>query len=469
MIFDPTNTVRKPGSFSFAGQVKAEGAACLCGEIFAAFWRNFSFGKSALWVTETDGFVFRTGNVRELPREGCACTVNVTTEGVCVAADSEKELIRGFMTLLDRIYAVEDGKELRLAIDCCEIREKALVANRMLHYCIFPETQLWELQRMIRLCAALKYTHIVLEFWGTLQYDCLRELAWPGAYTKEQIRPLIREARELGLEIIPMFNHWGHASAGRVMHGKHVVLDQNPALQPLFSEDGWCWNIRSRRVRDLLRQIRAELTELCGGGEHFHIGCDEAYNFDLTQEESMDAICAFINGIADEMKEQGRRILVWGDMFLCRYPHYIPENRYACNAPDARCEAYLLEHLSRDVIVADWQYWAKKAPVETSAVFTRAGFDCILCPWDQGMDELRSCLTTAGEQKLFGLMHTTWHTLTQGMPYVTMAALGCFEDVSGKRLNWLRTQTAALLRKVSPAEGDYEKAGWAKNQIGVIT
>ena len=40
MIFDPTNTVRKPGSFSFAGQVKAEGAACLCGEIFAAFWRN---------------------------------------------------------------------------------------------------------------------------------------------------------------------------------------------------------------------------------------------------------------------------------------------------------------------------------------------------------------------------------------------------------------------------------------------
>ena len=112
MIFDPANTVRKLGRFSFTGHIKAEGAACLCGEIFGTFWRNFSLGKSTLCVTETDGFVFRVGNVREIPREGCACTVNVTPEGVCVAAGSEQELIRGFMTLLDRIYAVEDGEEL---------------------------------------------------------------------------------------------------------------------------------------------------------------------------------------------------------------------------------------------------------------------------------------------------------------------------------------------------------------------
>lgn len=470
MIFDPVNIRRKAGQFRFVGAVEAEGASCLQGEIFREFWGNFSFCQSSLLLSETSETVFRIGGVPAIPcDEGCTCTINVEPEGVCICAATEKDLIRGWMTLLDRIRAEENGEETVLAIDCCEIRETPLIERRMVHFCIFPETELWELRRFIRFCAALKYTHLVLEFWGMLRYDCLRELAWPGAYTKEQIRPLLREARELGLEIVPMFNHWGHASACRVMHGKHVVLDQNPALQTLFSEDGWCWNIRSLRVQELLRQIRTELMELCGEGAYFHIGCDEAYNFNLTRDDAMDAICGFVNGIAQEMKAQGRRIFMWGDMFLSRYPHYIPENRYVCNAPEPRCEPYMLERLSRDVIVADWQYWAKQAPVETCAVFTRAGFDCVICPWDQGMNEMTACLTTAGEQALFGLMHTTWHTLSQGMPYVTMAALGCFEEVGSRRFNWLRTQTAALLRKVDPAEGVYEKAGWAKRQIGVIT
>ena len=68
-----------------------------------------------------------------------------------------------------------------------------------------------------------------------LKMDCLAELAWPFAHTKEEIRPLIEEARALGMEVIPMFNHLGHASANREMYGKHVVLDQNPKLEYLFT------------------------------------------------------------------------------------------------------------------------------------------------------------------------------------------------------------------------------------------
>ncbi len=68
-------------------------------------------------------------------------------------------------------------------------------------------------------------------------------------------------ANELGIEIIPMFNHLGHASASRVMHGKHVVLDQNPKLQPLFSEDGWSWNLDNQNTVKLLRNIREELID----------------------------------------------------------------------------------------------------------------------------------------------------------------------------------------------------------------
>ena len=30
------------------------------------------------------------------------------------------------------------------------------------------------------------------------------------------------------MEVIPMINHLGHASASRACYGRHVVLDQNP-------------------------------------------------------------------------------------------------------------------------------------------------------------------------------------------------------------------------------------------------
>ena len=123
----------------------------------------------------------------------------------------------------------------------------------------------------------LKYSHIVLEFWGMLKLDCMKELSWSIGYEKEQVRPILDEARAMGMQIIPMFNQWGHATACRLISGKHVVLDQNPALQTLFSPDGWSWDLENPEVRRLHRAIRTELCELCGEGDYFHLGCDEVY------------------------------------------------------------------------------------------------------------------------------------------------------------------------------------------------
>ena len=127
------------------------------------------------------------------------------------------------------------------------------------------------------------------------------------------------------------------------------------------------------------------------------------------------------------------------------------------------------KNLSRDVIIADWQYHALKAPVETALKFAQAGFDCFLCPWDEGKAQLDACMDTLRDHHLRGLIHTTWHTLSKGMPYVTLAAAACFEEGNGYTLRQARVHTAALLRKVYPANGQYDRAGWAKEQIGIIT
>jgi hypothetical protein len=132
----------------------------------------------------------------------------------------------------------------------------------MIHICVFPENDLYFIKKLIRLSALCQYTHIVIEFWGMLQYDCLKELAWPHAFTKAQAQELIDECRELGIEPIPMFNMFGHATGSRECYGKHVVLDQNPTLQYLFTPDGWGWDITSEEVFALLKQVRQELYDL---------------------------------------------------------------------------------------------------------------------------------------------------------------------------------------------------------------
>ncbi len=463
MIFTPKAIEKKQGCFIIPQNAVAIAHPCLDKSVICEFWHNFTFNSSNLALTHNNEFIFRIGSTLKAELGDFNYSINIDSDGLCVYAKSERDLLCGFMTLLDRIEADDvDGKTVA-TLECAVIKDFPTIKNRMVHFCIFPETELWELQRFIRLCGALKYTHVVIEFWGMLKYDCMKELAWEFAFSKEQIKPIIVEANDLGLEIIPMFNHWGHAAASRVRHGKHVVLDQNPSLQTYFGEDGWCWDIKKQKVRDLLRSIRNELSELCGDGSYFHIGCDEAYNFEFTKE-NMDLICEFLNEIGDELKEQGRRAIAWGDMFLCRQASHNPNNKYTCNAPNNEAVQYMLSRLSRDIVIADWQYDATEAPVQTASVFTEAGFDCLLCPWDRGNKHMNAMIETVKAQSLMGFMHTTWHTLSTGMPFVTAAAVGGFD--SFKVL--CGTYTAALYRKVMFVDGDYTKAGWSKKQIDSI-
>ena len=243
MIFTHVPSESCDGVYSVGGRVSAGAHACLCNEIFAKLWDGYTYRSSALEIFETNELVFTIGNAARPELADGDYAVNVEKDGVCIVADSEKELIRGFMTLLDMLRPADGEGAVSVCAPLGIYREKAKIGLRMIHYCLFPENELWELHRFLRLCAVLKYTHVIIEFWGTLRYDCMKELAWSSAYSKDEVKPIIDEARSLGLEIIPMFNHWGHASASRVLHGKHVVLDQNPALQNYFTEDGWCWDI----------------------------------------------------------------------------------------------------------------------------------------------------------------------------------------------------------------------------------
>ena len=419
-------------------------------------WKGFTLTIGSLQITPCDDFVFRVGTtpVPALP-DGKEYALTADEHGVAVIGRDYGGLLRGFMALLMKI----EYKDKTLFIRPVQTQSRYTVQTRMIHICVFPENDLYFIKKLIRLSALCQYTHIVIEFWGMLRYDCLKELAWPHAFTKAQAQELITECRELGIEPIPMFNMFGHATASRVRYGKHVVLDQNPLLQHLFTPDGWAWDVTSPEVYDLLAKIRQELYDLFGQTEYFHIGCDEAYYY-MRCDELRKQVPDFLRRLTADVVKEGRRPMLWMDMILEKQAY--PAEYYAFAAEGEG--KILLAALAKESVMVDWQYNVKKAPVLSSVYLKDKGYDLLVAPW-LTKENYTACVDTVTEHTLSGIMLTTWHTLKEQMHGI----LGCAQKCGAESFVWSvgreREETASLLRRVSFEGNAYEDCGWSKKQI----
>ena len=423
-------------------------------------WSGFTLKKEKLKITPTDAFVFSVGNA-EVPRleKGKEYALLVNADGISVAGKDYGGLMRGFFSLLMKIECCDGTFKIKHT----EEQSAYLLSNRMIHICVFPENDLYFIKKLIRLSALCQYTHIIIEFWGMLKYDCMKELSWPRAFTKDEAGELIRECRELGIEPIPMFNQLGHAPQSRMCFGKHVVLDQNPSLQHLFTPDGWAWNIESEEVKALLKKIRCELYELFGDGEYIHIGFDEAYSISGNKELN-EKLPQFLASLTSEVENEGRRPMIWMDMLLEKNNF---KNCYSNGVKDK--VEFLRNSTAKSTVFVDWQYSCTDIPIPSLASLKNSGRDVMGAPWFEGGNQFAH-VKTINEQELFGIMLTTWHTLNEKIPSV----LGCAKHCGAVGFYWsrpngleLHVETATLLRRISFEGNSYEECGWSKNQIEV--
>ena len=427
-------------------------------------WHGFGFTETSLELTEGEANTIVIGDaaIPALP-EGKEYALSVTESGAAVRGCCYGGLMRGFFDLVMQIEPdYNEGGILSLPL--MDKTDSFTLGRRMIHFCIFAETKRLQIKRLIRLAGAMQYTHVVLEFWGTYKYDCLPEAGWDGAYTKDEVRELIAEIRELGMEPIPMINHLGHAAGARMAGGKNVVLDQNPRLHRLFMPDGWSWNVFNPEVRELLRKMRAELYELFGKTEYFHAGLDEAYMFAATPA-LREKLPDYLADITREISSEGRRPMLWMDMFLPE------ESKTPHNCRCTEEEMYdFLAKISPDTVLVDWHYYTKVAPLETSKYLSeRCSFDIVTAPWHETQN-IYACADTAIDLGLHGFMMTTWHSMFQYTPAILLAARRC----GAAKTSWSdfcargsrHSEVATLLRKLS-FEGpcSYEEAGWVSREI----
>lgn len=458
------------GFYIFPRELKACADRRLNNATIRRLWQGFCCQAGQIVMEEADGVFFRTGAipVPEVPGNA-EFVIRVTEQGMAVAAKDYSGLARGVLVLMMRIepVALEEGRE-QFRVAACSVEGNYGIRSRMIHFCVFPETTPTFLQKCIRLAGVMQYTHVVLEFWGMLRYDCLKELAWGNAWPKDFAKGIVREIEDMGMEAVPMMNHLGHAAGCRVSGGKHVVLDQNPRLAALFSPDGWSWNILNPRARDLLKDVRRELYEVFPNARYFHLGCDEVYSYEKGDEDQR-RMRSFLRSVIEEVQMEGVRPIIWGDMLLNARACGVDGGHqpYVCGCDTPEHADKLIAAIPRDTVIADWHYDILQAPVKTSVYLKEKGFDVLGAPWFEDAN-CRAHADTAREHGLMGVMVTTWHTLAQKMPHIVADALMCgaFQSPwSGPESSKVRTETAALLRKVCFVDGDYKEAGWTDSQI----
>lgn len=458
------------GYFYFHSSLPARADSRLDNPTIRQLWQGFCSGAGRLDLSPgvENGFATAGMEIPPVP-EGKEFHLRVSREGIALAGRDYGGLARGFMVLMQRVEAVAlepEAETFRIAL--CDLESRYTIEKRMIHICVFPETTALFLEKTLRLAGVMQYTHVVLEYWGMLRYDCLKELAWPQAFDKTFAGKMARQIREMGMEAIPMMNHLGHASACRVSGGKHVVLDQNPRLATLFSPDGWSWNIESEKTRELLTSIRRELYALYPDAKYIHLGCDEVYSYERGEEDQRK-MRAFLTELLAQVRAEGKIPMIWGDMLLNAENAGVAGDKepYYCSCDDPQDAKRLMDAIPRDTVIVDWHYDNLTPPVKTSLYLKANGFRVIGAPWYKEAN-CQAHVDTIRDHGLEGLMVTTWHTLAEKMPHIVADArmFGAYQSPwSGPQNSKTTTETAALLRKVCFVQGDYREAGWTEAQV----
>ena len=291
----------------------------------------------------------------------------------------------------------------------CAIDDKPGLSFRGIHICWFHETEVWEVERLIRMAAYYKLNYAVVEPWGTFRSKVAPWYGWPdGTMTKKEIRRLRRIADDLGITLIPQINVFGHATASRGAAGKHATLEFNPEYQPLFEPlNGWNWCLSNPETRNILTRLIGELHEAFGNPPYFHIGGDEAMQPSCPQctaRPYSELFLEHIKAINEAISARGAKTMMWHDMLLQRGDERW--KGFYANGSRETVEGFL--KFPRNIVICDWFYDGAKEAYPTLDYFKSLGFHVLTCPWDNWNGTIAQG-RYAHKSGIDGILGTLWH------------------------------------------------------------
>ena len=217
-----------------------------------------------------------------------------------------------------------------------------------------------------------------------------------GSLTADEIRELVKYARNYHVELVPEQQTFGHLHKALRLE-KYAELAETPYGDVLSPQQAGTYK--------LIANWYKELNELFPG-QFFHIGEDETFELGEGQsktEAQAKGVGAIyfehLNRVRDLLKPYNRRLMFWGDIAL--------------KHPD------LIGNIPKDLIVMNWQYAARDDFSSSIKPFKDAGLEQFVCPgahnWNQIFPNLDAAAKNIvnfvrdGQQAgAIGMMNTTW-------------------------------------------------------------
>jgi hexosaminidase len=251
-----------------------------------------------------------------------------------------------------------------------------------------------------------------------------------GALTGEEIRRLDARCRELGIDLVPNQNSFGHLRC----------FLEHPRLKKLAEVSGPYEDASGEFVRrpstlapnhpgalPFLRKLYDELLPNFSS-RFFNVGCDETFDLGLGRSKNLcqqigkgRVYLDFLKNIHREVFRRGKRMMFWGDIIL-KYPKLIPELAAFGVPPSGGLHGNLSkppEGGTPNLIALNWGYEANHPFEKEAARFAKANFPFYVCPgtstwqtligWhDNALANLRAAAKAGKKFGASGYLITDW-------------------------------------------------------------
>jgi len=226
------------------------------------------------------------------------------------------------------------------------------------------EYYLWLLPHLKRWGYNLLHLHFTDDQGCALKFPSRPELATPHAYSADEMRAFVAEARRHGLEVVPEIECWGHTDfITRLKRYRHLrEIDEGPGR---FS--GFCaFEPEAKAILEDLLRDTMDIFE----PRLIHAGLDEV-NFGhhptskklLKTKAKNELFAEHIRWCHHVVSGLGARMAMWGDHLL---PDHDPEGVTADGTPT-------------DTVIFDWHYESDYEP-SSMDFFIDRGFEVVGCP-----------------------------------------------------------------------------------------
>jgi hexosaminidase len=303
------------------------------------------------------------------------------------------------------------------------------------------------------------------------QYPSVWE-SW-GALTGEEIRRLDAHCQQLGIDLVPNQNSFGHLRYF-LEHPRLKQLAEVP-LPYIDPSGGYV-----RRPSTLAPNHPGTLPFLRGlydellpnfSSRFFNVGCDETWDLGRGQSKRLCAAKGqgrvyldFLKQIHREVSARGKIMMFWGDIIL-KYPKLIPELAAfgAPNTGSARTKVNEPKNAETvlgapGIIALNWGYEANHPFDREAALFAKAKIPFYVCPgtatWqtligrhDNAFANLRAAARAGRKHGALGYLITDWGDGGHPQPL----AVSYLPYLAGAALSWCaRTFEAKLVRSSVP-------------------